>query len=162
MVVWQGLLVVEKYLVSLVNDNVVACSDLTFKEEPAIVVNELKVQAQEASEVAVDFLVDTLEESSRKDYGEVLGPVILILEHKHSGDDSALAHTGWDTQELAPTLGVAESRDCGGKLVVVDTVVDLLEDASDPLLLLDELLKLSFRQFDAHLFQLELDTVAVC
>ena len=70
--------------------------------------------------------------------------------------------TGWDTQELAPTLGVAESRDCSGKLVVVDTVVDLLEDASDPLLLLDELLKLSFRQFDAHLFQLELDTVAVC
>ena len=93
MVVWQGLLVVEKYLVSLVNDNEVACSDLTFKEEPAIVVNELKVQAQEASEVAVDFLVDTLEESSRKDYGEVLGPVILILELKHSSDNSALAHT---------------------------------------------------------------------
>ena len=63
---------------------------------------------------------------------------------------------------MAPALGVAENCYCGGKLVVVDAVVDLLEDPSDLILLLDVPLEHGGRQLDAHLFQLELDTVAVC
>ena len=104
--------------------------------------------------MAVNSLVHALEEGRSVHYSELVLWVLQVLEHKHSGDNSTFPHTRWNTEELALTLGVAESCNCGGKLVVVDTVVNLLEYPSDPLLFLDILLKFGRRQLDAHLLQL--------
>ena len=43
MMVWQAFLVVEKYLVGLVDDYKVIFSNLTFKKEPTVVDNKVKI-----------------------------------------------------------------------------------------------------------------------
>ena len=43
--------------------------------------------------MAVNSLVDALEEGRSVNYGELVLWVLQVFEHKHSGDNSTFAHT---------------------------------------------------------------------
>ena len=66
---------------------------MAFKEKLAVVDDKVKVQAQEASKMAVNSLVDALEEGRSVHYGELVLWVLQVLEHKHSGDNSTFSLT---------------------------------------------------------------------